>query len=101
MWRILLVCTSGISTTLLVNKMKEAIDQQNLDVQICAIGESAIEKQVKNTDIILLGPQSRHLQSVLEQNATCPIMKIDVMAYSKMDGEAVLKNAMKILHQKE
>ena len=53
----LLVCAAGMSTSLLVNRMKEAAETKEIEFQIEAHPVGQIEKYGEAADDILLGPQ--------------------------------------------
>ncbi|NSA02839.1 cellobiose-specific phosphotransferase system component IIB [Clostridium beijerinckii] len=52
-----LFCAAGMSTSLLVNKMKEAAKNKGIDVDIEAFPESQMDKNIEGVDVALLGPQ--------------------------------------------
>ena len=56
----LLVCAAGMSTSLLVNRMKEAAETKEIEFQIEAHPVGQIEKYGEAADDILLGPQVRY-----------------------------------------
>lgn len=95
MLKILMICTSGISTNLLIGKMKEAASEKHINAYIWAVSEAEMDEQIPKADIILLGPQSRFLQSKAEALAdTKPVLLIDLMAYSTMNGAVVFDAVM-------
>lgn len=56
----LLVCAAGMSTSLLVNRMKEAAETKEIEFQIEAHPVGQVEKYGEAADVILLGPQVRY-----------------------------------------
>ena len=63
----LLVCAAGMSTSLLVNRMKEAAETKEIEFQIEAHPVGQIEKYGEAADVILLGPQVRYeLKNVIK-----------------------------------
>ncbi len=99
--KILLVCSAGMSTSLLVTKMEKAAAEKNLDVEILALGASEAKKNLKGVDIILLGPQVRFMRKEFEKIATVPLDVIDMLAYGRMEGEKVLNSALAILEKEK
>ncbi|MEF9920455.1 MAG: PTS sugar transporter subunit IIB [Erysipelotrichaceae bacterium] len=98
--RILLMCSAGMSTSMLVNKMIDAADEKNVDATIWAVGEVDCEKNIKMADIVLLGPQVRFLLEKTQKIARdIPVRVIDMMQYSTMNGAAVLDEALKVLEE--
>ena len=59
MKKIMLVCSAGMSTSLLVTKMEKAAAAMGDEVEIFALPISEGEKRVGDVDCILLGPQVR------------------------------------------
>ena len=57
MLRIKLFCASGMSTSVLVNKMRDAAKKKGLEVDISAYPESQMDKYLDEMDVALLGPQ--------------------------------------------
>ena len=56
---IVLCCNQGMSTSMLVKKMREAAVKNGVDVQIDAYPISEIEEKAPDAAVILLGPQVR------------------------------------------
>lgn len=96
MVNILLVCNAGMSTSMLVNKMKAVADLEALDVHIWAVGDAASKSEVVKADIVCLGPQVRYLERKMKERVSNekPVMIIDTAAYGTMNGEKVLKAAL-------
>lgn len=99
MKNILLVCAAGMSTSLLVNKMKEAAKAQGIEVNINAVPVSECEKLIDTVDIVLLGPQVRFQKAQIENYAKgrIPVEVIDMRAYGTMNGKLVLETALKAI----
>lgn len=96
---IMLVCSAGMSTSMLVTKMEAAAQAQGLDAKIWAIPEAQLQEDVDKSDVILLGPQVRFLKSKIEGVAApkgIPVEVIDMMHYGTMNGEEVLKQALNL-----
>jgi len=52
-----LFCAAGMSTSLLVNKMKAAAKGKGIEVDIEAFPEGQMDKHLDNVNVALLGPQ--------------------------------------------
>lgn len=99
MKRILLACSAGMSTSLLVTKMQAAAKEQNIDVKIWAIPEANLSNEVKECDVVLLGPQVRFMLSKASEIAKpygVPVEVINMMHYGTCNGKEVLKRALEI-----
>lgn len=55
--KIKLFCSQGMSTSMLVKKMQEEAQKQNLDVQIAAYPLGEYINHLDDMDVALLGPQ--------------------------------------------
>lgn len=95
-YKIILACAGGLSTSMLVQSMKEAAKLQKMDVFIDAVAETTLDKYI-DLDIIMLGPQVDHLQETLAQKYDIPVVTIDSMDYGMMDGAKVLADALAII----
>ena len=52
-----LFCAAGMSTSILVERMKEAAQKKGKDATIAAYSISELEQRVGDIDVALLGPQ--------------------------------------------
>ena len=59
--RIMLACNAGMSTSLVVAKMQDAAKAQGKDYKIWAVEQGEIQNELGNFDVLLLGPQVRHI----------------------------------------
>lgn len=100
---IMLVCSAGMSTSLLVTKMKTASNEMNLEVEIFAVAEVDAKNHYDKADIVLLGPQVRFLKDKIEKEVkeySIPVLVIDSISYGMMDGKKVLESALNSLKLK-
>ena len=93
--RIMLACCAGMSTSLVVSKMQEAAKEQGKDYKIWAVEQGQIQEELGNFDVLLLGPQVRHILRKVTKivGDQAPIAVIDAIAYGRCDGAAVIKQA--------
>ena len=98
MRKILLVCSAGMSTSILVKRMEEAAKKQNYEVFIEAHAANEVRTIGKNWDVIMLGPQVRfQLKEFKAFYPDKPIDSIEMRSYGRMDGESVLNHAKALL----
>lgn len=98
MRKIKLFCAGGLSTSLLVNKMKAAALAEGYDVEITAHPTIELEAKGVDADIILLGPQVRtSIQDVTAKFPGKKVMVVDMVAYGMIDGKTILAQAKKLL----
>ena len=91
--KILLACSGGFSTSMLVHRMKEAAVAKNLNIEILAVGEDNIFEQL-DSDVLLLAPQIAHKLEDLSSDLNMPVFTIDMMDYGMMNGEKVLAEVL-------
>lgn len=100
----MLVCSAGMSTSLLVTKMQKAAFNQGLDAHIFAASASEADTNLENNpvDVLLLGPQVRYMKSDFEKRLSPKGIPTDVISmsdYGLMNGEKVLEQALDLLAQ--
>lgn len=102
MVRIMLCCASGMSTSLLVEKMKKSAKEKGIEVDIWAVGANEVRENADKTDIILLGPQVKYAQKKIEADApNVPVANIGMREYGMMNGAAVLQQALDIINEQK
>lgn len=94
MRNIVLFCSAGMSTSVMVKKMEEAAKAMNYDCKIAAYSVSEATTYGPDADIILLGPQIRfNLNKVRGLLPGKIVEVIDMRAYGMLDGKAVINFA--------
>lgn len=97
---ILLVCSAGMSTSLMVNKMKNYAEEKGINANIWAVADAEAINNIDKADIVMLGPQVRFLESKMkEMSNNKPVVVIDMVAYGMMDGKKVLEQALNELNK--
>lgn len=95
---ITLFCSAGMSTSLLVNKMKEEAQKKGAEYNIAAYSLNEVDVYGPQADVILVGPQVRFaLDKIKKQFPDKPVDSIDMRAYGMMDGKAAIALAEKLL----
>ncbi len=99
MRKIMLVCSAGMSTSMLVKKMQDAATSKQVEVEIFAVAEADARNHT-DVNVILLGPQVRFLLKKIQDMVAptgIPVQVIESVNYGTMNGEAVLKQAMDLM----
>ncbi|QDP38986.1 PTS sugar transporter subunit IIB [Radiobacillus deserti] len=94
---ILLVCSAGMSTSMLVSKMRAEAEKREMDATINAVSESELKNHLDGLDVVLIGPQVRYLERKIKEQLEPKGIKVDVinqMAYGMMQGDKVLDQAV-------
>lgn len=94
MKKIVLICNLGMSTSLLVTKMRNAAKEEGIECDINAYPMSDAAKH-QDADIVLLGPQIQYaLNNLRTKLPNTKVEPIDMKAYGMVDGKKVLKEAL-------
>jgi cellobiose PTS system EIIB component len=99
---ILLCCGAGMSSSLLVTKMINSAQEQGIDAKISAVGEGAVEKAIKEADVLLVAPQIRYRVPKFKEFAkelNVPIDMINTVHYGTCNGAEVLKHALSLIKE--
>lgn len=102
MKKIYLFCSQGMSTSILANNMQEVANSHNLPIEVAAFPHGKLEEIInsKKPDCILLGPQVKYMyEETVEKFGKngVPIAVINQEDYGMMNGEKVLKTAIKLI----
>lgn len=100
--KIMLCCSDGMSTSLLVEKMKLAAQARNISPEIWAISLALLPsyKNENQPDVVMLGPQIKYkLKSIIEmyKDTNVKVIPIDMRDYGAMRGDKVLDCAISAL----
>lgn len=97
---ILLCCSAGMSTSLLVEKMKKAAQNMDVKAKIWAVPASEVNKHIGDADVLLIGPQIRFKLAYFKKEVEAyniPVEVIDSVDYGTLNGENVLKTAIELI----
>ena len=95
---VLLLCSQGMSTGMLCERIAAAAKEDGCELNIWAASEIKAREHVGKADLILLGPQVRYLKKRISDMATGkPVEVIDMMAYGMMDGKKVYADIKKVM----
>ncbi|ODQ00567.1 PTS transporter subunit EIIC [Salinivibrio sp. SS2] len=99
--KVFLICAGGLSTSLLVKKIRESAERQNYPIDIEACGEDKFDEYIANHSLCLVAPQlafktPQFMERLPEGKK---IEKIDRRVYGMMDGDAVLEQIKKSLDE--
>ncbi|MEQ6277354.1 PTS sugar transporter subunit IIB [Kluyvera huaxiensis] len=103
MENILLVCAAGMSTSMLVKRMREHAEAVNNPANINALAISEAKEKIKKNEVsvVLLGPQVRFQKNEIEaiSQGKIPVAVIDMKSYGQMDGKTVFEKACQLLNK--
>ena len=96
---ILLVCTGGMSTSLIASRLEEAAEDRGLDITAEAFPSDNLADIIADYDVVLLGPQVKYKQEELAAVADehgIPLEVIDGEAYGMMEEDKILDQALEM-----
>ncbi len=104
MKKILLACSAGMSTSLIVQKMRKLAQEQGKDYKIWATSVDNIVDDEESFDCCLIGPQVGGkidvvMDAVSEYGDDIPVAVIDKDDYGKMRADKILALAESILEK--
>uniref|UniRef100_UPI00262388D7 PTS sugar transporter subunit IIB n=1 Tax=Clostridium sp. TaxID=1506 RepID=UPI00262388D7 len=91
-------CATGTSSNIVVESIKKVIG--NRDITILAEGIEEFVDNVKQCNLILLGPQIKYKIDMVKkavEDKNIPVAIIDSMDYGLCRGEDILNKALKII----
>jgi PTS system cellobiose-specific IIB component len=95
--RIILACAAGMSTSILANNIQHVARERGVEVRVDAMSTSALdEAQWRSADVVLVGPQMRHLLPALAAKGAVyhvPVEVIPPRDYALANGQHVLEQA--------
>jgi cellobiose PTS system EIIB component len=100
MIRVLIVCSWGMSTSLLVESMLTAAVAFGYELTVEALSAGEYAARVDECDVVLIAPQIRHLRKSIEKLAVSvgkPVALIEPFHYATMNGQAVLEQVLHLL----
>lgn len=96
---ILLCCSAGMSTSLLVQKMELAAKEKGLTVKIWAVSADEVRDHIDQAEVILLGPQIRYKLVEMKKQGEArgiPVEVISTVDYGTLNGKNVLEFALRL-----
>lgn len=101
--KIVLVCAAGMSTSLVVQRMKKEAAHRQLDVEVIAVPMEEFDQQVQDASVVLVGPQVRFRLAEFEKKAKdygVPVAVIDPRDYGMVNGAKILDTALSLIGQR-
>lgn len=98
--KILLCCSAGMSTSMVVQKMEKAAGSIGFDVEIQAVGMDEFNEKIAGYDCCLLGPQIKYKLAefqVIAAEYNRPVAVINTMDYGMLNGDKILRSALSLI----
>lgn len=98
--RILLVCNAGMSSSILVKKIKDVATQKGMEIVAEAKSNNGINSEKGKWDVCLVGPQIIYAVEQIKQALEIPVAAVEARTYAMADGAKALEQAIKMFEEK-
>lgn len=98
--KVLMVCSGGMSSAIVVKAIKQEADKQGFQLEIKAVGTGEFDEELKTGgyDLAIVAPQVKHRLSVFTEQAKAydvPTELIVPMGYTPIGAPKVLEQIKK------
>ena len=97
MKKVLVCCNTGVTTSLLVAKIKSVAEARNLEIEIEASPMATAAGHIAEADIVLLGPQVGYAKEAFEEAGAKNVRVITVDDYATQNAEGILDSIEGVL----
>ena len=97
MKRVLVCCNTGVTTSLLVAKIKAVAEARGLEIEIEALPISAAADHISDADAVLLGPQVGFAKEAFEEAGAKNVRVITTEDYATQNAENILGSIKGVL----
>lgn len=97
MKKVLVCCNTGVTTSLLVAKIKAVAETRGLEIEIEASPISTAADHISDADAVLLGPQVGFAKEAFEEAGAKNVRVITTEDYATQNAESILDSIDSIL----
>ncbi len=96
MKNILLICSAGITSGMIVKEMQEATDESFENVKVWSAGVADAREEVEKADVVLLSPPAAYLKTTFVDLVSdgVPVKAVPTDLYAKADGLKIVEFAL-------
>lgn len=98
--KILLVCAGGMSTSILMQKMSKYWKENDMELDIKAVGLLEYQDVYQEYDVVMVGPQVSYRLKEIVENTGLPTEAIPSFDYAMANCSNIMKLATKLYGQK-
>lgn len=95
--KILLVCAGGLSSSIVMKKVRSYSKEIGEEVTIDAVGVPGVEDNWRNYDCILTAPQVRNRFNEIKETAKIPVTAMPAQDYAIGNAANIVKLAKSII----
>lgn len=98
--KVLMVCSGGMSSTIVVKAIRETANKEGFDLEIKAVGTGEFEEELAhgNYNMAIVAPQVKHRFKTFEEQASkfnVPVEMVVPMGYTPIGAPKVLAQIKK------
>ncbi len=100
MINVLISCSGGFSSSLVISKFREAAKKNGIEVNAWAINSGDFDDNVDKADIVLVAPQIQYMYERFKEKAAkknIPCLMVSQIDYGRCDGGHILDTVLKEL----
>lgn len=94
--KVLICCNAGMSSSIIVQKMKDAAAKRNMELTCEAVPNASISDEIGKWDVCLVGPQLIYAVSNIKSILNIPVASIEPRIYALADGDKAIDFAMEL-----
>ncbi|MGX8833316.1 PTS sugar transporter subunit IIB [Amedibacillus sp. YH-ame6] len=95
--KILVVCNAGMSSSILVKKIKEYAQSVNDSAEVQAVSSASISDEIGKWDVCLVAPQIMYAVEEVKGKLRIPTQAVDMRVYAISDGKGTYEQAKKLM----
>jgi len=98
MLTITIICNLGMSTSMLVKRIIDYAKEKGIESDVDAVPFDKMDERIKKTDILLIGPQVRHLYKKMttEHGDKIPVIQVmDMSSFALLKADKIFDEAYK------
>lgn len=91
--KILVVCNAGMSSSILVKKIKEYAASISEETDVKAVSSASVSNEAGQWDVCLVAPQIMYAVEDVKKQLGVPTAAVDMRTYAIADGKAAYEQA--------
>lgn len=95
--KILVVCNAGMSSSILVKKIKDYAASQGIESKIKAVSSASISDEIGQWDVCLVAPQIMYAVDEVKSKLQIPTQAVEMRVYAISDGKSAFEQAQKLM----
>ena len=95
--KILVVCNAGMSSSILVKKIREYAQSIQNESEVLAVSSASVSDEIGKWDVCLVAPQIMYATDEIKGKLKIPTAAVDMRVYAISDGKGAYEQAKKLM----